>query len=129
MQTWNVRDWRREQLRTTWVTWITQNWQRLAPGVKIEAPHWFGAPVEAGFEPIGIAHPVGQARDWGMSFTDGSRIHIHEFANGRRVVHRDKHDPRRGLGHAVAHLMQETPYGILGIGVATLFLLANASDG
>ena len=129
MGTWDVSEWRVQQLQKIWMAWIHQNWQNLVSGKKIIAPGGFVAPAEAGFEAIGLAHPVGQTRDWGLSMTDGSRIHIHEFANGQRVVHRDKYDPKRGLGSALAHLMQETPYGILACGIGALVLANQASNG
>lgn len=115
-----VQEWRTKQLRNQWVSWINLAWQHLTSGAKVEAPWMLPAPGEAGFELIEIAHPTGQSRDWGMSMADGSRIHIHEFADGRRVVHRDVHDPKRGLGPTLAHLMQETPYGVLAIGLGVL---------
>jgi hypothetical protein len=126
---WHVRDWHREQLQRTWVSWIHQYWQHLASGSKIQAPRWLPAPADAGFTLIEIAHPAGQARDWGLSMADGSRIHVHEYADGRRVVHRDAYDPNRGLGHTLAHLMQETPYGILAVGIGAFLLITSASNG
>jgi hypothetical protein len=128
MGTWNVVEWRKQQLQGIWVAWIQQNWQSLVSGLKINAHYGLAAPPEAGFEAIGFAHPVGQIRDWGLSMTDGSRIHVHEYADGRRVVHRDKHDPKRGLGPALAHLMQETPYGMLALGCGALALITQASN-
>lgn len=37
-----------------------------------------------------VASPEGQVSDWGLSFADGSRIHVHQFADGRYVVDRDR---------------------------------------
>jgi hypothetical protein len=128
MQTWDVRAWQLQQRQGIWMGWINQNWQRLVSGDKINAPIGLAAPEEAGFEMIEVAHPVGQSRDWGLSVSDGSRIHVHEYADGRRVVHRDAHNPKRGLGPMLAHLMQETPYGALAIGAGTLYLLVRAAN-
>jgi hypothetical protein len=44
-----------------------------------------------------------------FSFDDGSRLHVHEHYDGRRVVHRDQYDPSQGLGSLIAHLAFETP--------------------
>src|SRR3982751_2578463 len=93
----------------SWVNWIAMNWPGLIAGSKLVAPAWLGAPADAGFQPIQITLLQGQAKDWGLSMSDGSRIHVHEFADGRRTAHRDKFDPARGVGSMVAHLMQETP--------------------
>jgi hypothetical protein len=132
MQTWNVSAWQVQQVQhqqRIWMTWVNQNWQRFLKGEKIEAPVWLAAPADAGFEVIEIAHPVGQSSDWGLSLSDNSRIHVHEYANGRRVAHRDVHNPKRGLGPMLAHLMQETPYGILALCAGTLYILAQSSNG
>lgn len=129
MVTWDVGAWRMQKLQNDWLSWATVHWPSLVGGAKINAPFWLAAPVDAGFEVIEIAHPVGQVRDWGLALTDGSRIHVHEYADGRRVVHRDVHDPKRGLGPMLAHLMQETPYGILALGITAMVLIAQASNG
>jgi hypothetical protein len=132
MQNWNPSAWQMQQRQHhqgIWMAWITQHWQRFVNGEKIDAPIWFAPPADAGFEVIEIAHPVGQTRDWGLPLSDDSRIHVHEYANGRRVVHRDVHNPKRGLGPMLAHLMQETPYGVLALCVGSLYLLAQTSNG
>lgn len=132
MHPWNVSAWQVQQVQhqqRIWMSWVSQNWQRLLNGEKIPAPAWLAAPGVAGFEVIEIAHPVGQARDWGLSLSDDSRIHVHEYADGRRVVHRDVHNPKRGLGPMLAHLMQETPYGMLALSIGALVLISQASNG
>jgi hypothetical protein len=132
MQTPNVSAWKMQQLQhqqRIWMVWVNQHWQRLVNGEKITAPVWLAMPADAGFEAIEIAHPVGQARDWGLPLSDNSRIHVHEYADGRRVVHRDVHNPKRGLGPMLAHLMQETPYGALALCVGMLYVLSQASNG
>lgn len=129
MVTWDVGAWRTQKLQAAWVAWANVNWTSLVGGLKLGAPVWLAAPAEAGFEIIEIAHPVGQARDWGLSLADGSRLHVHEYADGRRVVHRDVHNPKRGLGPMLAHLMQETPYGVMAaFGIAAVVLITRASN-
>lgn len=132
MQSWGVSAWQVQQSQhhqRIWMGWINQQWQRLLNGEKIDAPAWLAAPADAGFEAIEIAHPVGQSGDWGLPLTDDSRIHVHEFANGRRVVHRDVHNPKRGLGPMLAHVMQETPYGILALCIGAVYVLTQSSNG
>jgi hypothetical protein len=54
-----------------------------------------------------------------VSCSDGSRIHVHEFPDGRLVAHRDRYDPDAGFGHAVAHLLTETFVGpLVAVGIA-----------
>lgn len=125
--TWQA--WLLEQSHKRWVNWISDNWTTLSAGVKIEVPSWLGAPHQAGLHLIPMAHPVGQLRNWGLGMSDGSRIHIHEFADGRCVAHRDKHDPGRGFESSVAHLMQETPYPAWFALTGLVFLIAKASSG
>lgn len=123
------QEWLIQQSHKRWVNWITQTWAPLSAGEKVEVPFWLGAPNQAGFRFIPLAHPVGQVRNWVLSMSDGSRIHVHEFADGRYVAHRDKHDPDRGLESSVAHLMQETPYPAWFAFAGILFLVAKASNG
>lgn len=126
MYTWSVSLWHQQRCRDQWVAWINQWWGHLSAGQKIVASPHLPAVAESGFEEIQIAHPVGQLRDWGFSMPDGSRVHVHEYADGRRVVHRDQHDPKRSLGAALAHLFQETPYGIaIGVGLVLLAISRN----
>ncbi len=58
---------------------------------------------------------------------DGSRVHVHEFPDGRRFVHRDRHDPDQGFGHMLAHLFTETWVGPAAV-VAGLLLLGGSSS-
>lgn len=106
----------------TWLEWIRSNWLLFLAGQKIEAPWWLGSPLQAGFQRISLAHPSGQESDWGLSISDGSRIHVHSYATGRNVVHRDKHDPAQGLDRAIAHIVEETPYGKLALAVGAAYL-------
>lgn len=109
----------------TWNAWINSNWEQLKKGAKIDAPRLLGPPSAGGFRPQAFASPEGQVSDWTMSLTDRSRIHIHEFADGRRRVHRDEHDPDQGFLDMFAHLFKETPWGVVGLGVAAIVVLAS----
>lgn len=125
----SLQEWVFQQSHKRWVNWITEKWSALSAGEKIEAPSWLGAPHQAGFHLIPMAHPVGQVRNWGLAMSDGSRIHIHEFGDGRYVAHRDKHDPSRGFESSVAHLMQETPYPAWFALTGLVCLIVRASNG
>lgn len=109
----------------TWKAWIDANWQQLKRGEKIDAPRWLGPPSAGGFRPQAFASPEGQTADWTLSLTDRSRIHIHEFADGRRRVHRDVHDPDQGFLDMIAHLFKETPWGLVGLGIGLAVLASN----
>jgi hypothetical protein len=109
------------QLNNQWLSWIRQNWPGLEAGERIEAPRAFVPPSQCGFVAQPFASPEGQTADWTLSIGDQSRVHIHEFADGRRVVHRDKHDPDQGILSMLAHLTFETPYVAAG-GLALLLV-------
>lgn len=112
--------------RMNWLPWFHTQWSALTAGRKIIAPEWLPDPRIAGFKPIALATPEGQCADWGLSLTDGSRIHVHEFPNGRRVAHRDRYDPDQGFLRALAHVFMETWVGPAAI-AAGLVLLATSS--
>ena len=82
----------------------------------------------SGFEVPPIAEPVGQSANWVLSLTDGSRLHVHEYANGVLVAHRDETDPKRGPLHAAWHWATESKSGKLVVGgtiaVAVVYALA-----
>lgn len=101
----------------TWTEWISGQWPVLASGQKIVAPLWLSHPSAAGFRPIGVATPSGQCADWGLPYPDGSRVHVHEFVDGRIVVHRDRFDPDAGPLSLLAHLLGETFVGPVLVGV------------
>lgn len=128
MRNFSMGAWQRDRNQGIWVDWIRQQWPQLATSAKITAPLWLPSAAASGFDLLQIAHPAGQFRDWALSLSDGSRIHVHEYLDGARVVHRDVHDPKRGLGPMLAHLMQETPYGLLA-GVAVFLLIAKTASG
>lgn len=93
----------------SWVGWLHANRAQVAAGAKLQAPAHLPHPRYAGFESEALATPEGQIADWVVPVADGSRIHVHECADGRLVVHRDQYDPNRSAGHLVAHLLFETP--------------------
>lgn len=108
--------------------WITSNWPALVRGDKIEVPPWLPRPPESGFREVEIAMPAGQVRDWAVRVSDGSRVHVHEYPDGRLVAHRDRYDPDRGLGSTISHLWSETPWGAVAI-LALLVGYANRASG
>lgn len=113
----------------TWIGWIASVWPRLKARAKVEAPACLPHPEDGGFSPESIATPEGQCCDWVLSYDDGSRIHIHEFCDGRRVVHRDQYDPNQGLGNLIAHLALETPLVpalLIGVGLVAVVQSARA---
>lgn len=113
----------------TWTVWIASVWSRLKAGTKLEAPAHLPHPEDEGFSPESIATPEGQCADWVLSYDDGSRIHIHELCDGRRVVHRDQYDPNQGLGNLIAHLAFETPLVpavLIGVGLVAVVKSARA---
>jgi hypothetical protein len=98
-------------MEMTWLSWVHQHWPTLCAGGRLEAPPWLRHPSGAGFEPTSLAERVGQVRDWVRSFSDGSRIHIHELGDGRIIVHRDATDPSRGPLEAAWHWVSESRSG------------------
>lgn len=109
-----------------WLDWIALNWLALQQGRKLPAPAWLPHPATAGFQPISIATPEGQCADWRRSYTDGSRVHVHEFSDGSRIVHRDLYDPDAGFGHMILHLLTETAVGPVLAGVLILVVVSRS---
>lgn len=105
-----------------WGGWITSCWNELARGSKLQVPGHLPHPRWVGFHAIDVATPEGQCSDWGLSLTDGSRIHVHEYSDGRLVAHRDRFDPAAGFLNAVKHLLTETFVGpaLLAVGVVVV---------
>lgn len=90
--------------------WLTPDWDRLRAGEKIE----FTFPVHPqafGFSRITLAEQVGQAEDWALSMSDGSRLHLWLMPAGRWIMHRDAVDPARGPIQAVVHAVTESNAG------------------
>jgi len=90
-----------------WQDWISFNWRPLAGGARLEAPRWLPHPSTEGMRRIELAAPSGQVADWVLPYNDHSRIHVHELADGRLMVHRDQYDPDVSPAHALAHLIAE----------------------
>jgi hypothetical protein len=109
-----------------WLAWVRHQWPKLEAGVRITAPDWLPTPNAAGFRPLALATPEGQCADWGLSMNDGSRVHVHQFPDGRRQVHRDQYDPDQGFGRMLAHLCLETWVGPAAA-VCGLLMLASSS--
>jgi hypothetical protein len=107
-----------------WNDWIHSNWEALARGAKLEAPPWLGPPAEAGFRLTIAAAYEGQTADWALGMIDRSRIHVHEYGDGRRIVHRDAHDPDRGLAGMVAHLAFDTPFVVAALAVGAVWWMS-----
>lgn len=107
-----------------WNDWIHSNWNALAGGGKVEAPPWLGPPSEAGFRLTSSAAYEGQTADWALGMSDRSRIHVHEYADGRRIVHRDVHDPDRGLADMAAHLALDTPFVAAALAVGAVWWMS-----
>lgn len=91
--------------------WLRQNWVVLVSGREVEWPLGLPHPVGAGFRPIEFAIPNGQCANWVHALSDGSRVHVHEYADGRLIAHRDRFDPDRDVGALVAHMLGETFVG------------------
>jgi hypothetical protein len=95
-----------------WNTWIMDNWQLLLKRKHLPVPTWLPHRALSGFKAFTMSTPAGQCRDWSIPPPDGSRIHVHEFPDGRLVAHRDRFDPDRGIVHAAAHFFSETEVGL-----------------
>lgn len=95
----------------SWAAWYRQNQQLLCDGVNLAVPATLPRPSQAGFAFTSLAENVGQVRDWAAPISDGSRLHVHEFADGSLRVHRDATDPSRGLTSAVWHWATESTSG------------------
>lgn len=94
-----------------WLMWIGEHWDELEARKKLTAPSWLPHPGKAGFKQESVATPAGQCRDWVLSLPDQSRVHVHEFRDGRLVAHRDKYDPNSSPMNAIAHFFGETEIG------------------
>lgn len=93
-----------------WQAWALDHWQALVDGVHVDvAAGELSPPSSAGFERLAWAEPLGQDEDWGLSLSDGSRLHVHRWTDGSMRVHRDRIDPARGVVPALRHFVAEAP--------------------
>ena len=83
----------------------------LARGAWLSLPTHAPHPSACAFEPIAIAEDHGQVADWGTPTAGGSRLHVHEHADGTLVAHEDRFDPSRDPVSAIAHVLFETRVG------------------
>lgn len=113
----------------SWRSWIEHNWQRLVQKEHLPVSPPLPHPRWSGFRQEHLSTPAGQCRDWVHGLPDGSRIHVHEFAGGRLVTHRDRFDPNQGFFNLLAHIFSETEVGqvalVLGVSVALVAALEN----
>lgn len=92
-----------------WQAWLP--WSELRAGEHVPVPAELPHPSCAGFDFTRLAARCGQACDWVASLPDGSRLHVHEYPDGRQEVHRDMLDPRQGPATAVIHYLSEAREG------------------
>jgi hypothetical protein len=98
-------------MNAQWLQWIQANYPQLKDGKFLQTPWWLSHPSISGFARTDLAENVGQKADWVVSVNDGSRIHLHEYQDGRIVIHRDATDPSRGPMHALWHWLTEAQLG------------------
>src|SRR5688572_27831717 len=110
---------------TLWKDWFAEHLPILRQGESVSMPDWSPHPLLLGFERESIAEPVGQIEDWVRSFGD-ARLHIHVFADGRRAIHRDRWNWRKGPTHAALHFFLETMSGTVLLATLALALSATA---
>src|SRR5262245_41051360 len=105
-------------------SWLRTAWRPLQRGQRLGWPAWLERPRDLGFHAPTAALQVGQVRDWVLPVDDGSRLHIHEYSDGRLIVHRDQYDPEKSLGSRLLHILTETPVGPL----VALWVIATLVD-
>ncbi|MCA9559848.1 MAG: hypothetical protein KC583_14970 [Myxococcales bacterium] len=113
-------------MQSSYLNWITQVWTDLVRRKQVRVPAHLGHPRHAGFNRPPLAEPVGQIDDWVLPLRGGSRVHIHEFANGRLIAHLDRIDPERGPVQALAHWLTETRSGAVAITGVLVYLAVRA---
>lgn len=101
----------------------TLDWNSLREGKHLVLPKNFPSPQLLGFEAPPMALAVGQIRDWVLSLSDGSRLHIHEFPNAERKIHLDRYDPKRGVVQGITHFLIETWPGNLLLCAGLFYLI------
>ena len=102
--------------------WILKNWETLQKGKEIVVPSELVHHLqEAGFRETLLAEPHEQIRDWSIKLTDESRIHVHEFPDGKFIAHRDSTDPDLSVLHALWHWFTESTSGKIALSVLIAF--------
>ena len=110
-------------LSPAWSTFLHHALPALRQGKSVDVstlPH----PRAEGWLVPKTAMRVGQLHDWVQALPDGSRLHVHEFSSGRRLVHRDRWNPARSPVHALVHVATETAVGRTATGLAALGTIA-----
>lgn len=102
---------RGNEARGAWEGWIGEVWPSLVSGASVHVPAHLSSPGDAGFTRPTMAEDAGQAEDWTLPRADGSRVHVHVYASGRRIVHLDAIDPGRGALAAAGHWLTESRSG------------------
>ena len=108
-----------------WNTMIRPRWSELAAGKKFDllVADIYHPKNDPRFRK-NTGWPVGQACDFTLSMTDGSRVHVQCFGTEggmhRLRVHRDRWDPDSGLMHFILHAAFETPVGLMVAGAVLL---------
>jgi hypothetical protein len=90
----------------TWGEYLRRAWPLFLKGQRVNVPQELRSTVRTLRVPR-VAKNVGQSGNYVLPCTDGSRIHVHEYADGRLVAHRDRTDPGRSPLHAVWHLLTD----------------------
>jgi hypothetical protein len=106
---------------SAWCGWLASAWPRLASGEHVSVPPVLPHPSVMGFEHPPMAEPAGQVTDWVLSLSDGSRLHVHEYAGNKLIAHRDRVDPKRGPLHAAWHWATESTSGRVVLGAMTVY--------
>jgi hypothetical protein len=96
-----------------WQSFAAASWPSLQAGGRVCAPASLPSPAISGFRRPWLTEDHGQAVDWTAPLDDGSRIHVHEYRDGSRIVHRDEVDPSQGPVAALVHCCRETHLGRL----------------
>lgn len=111
-------------MSANYLAWLNRNYTSLWNGARLRVPSHLGHPKWSGFSFTAFAEPAGQVADWVASLRNGSRVHIHEFANGALVAHVDRIDPQRGPLEALAHWVTESWSGRLAVAGVVAVLAA-----
>lgn len=106
---------------------LSINYSKLQAGEHIALPLWVNNLTQLGFKEVFISQPAGQIKDYVLSLKNGSRLHVHEFQDGSRKVHLDKHDPDKNAESLWKHLLEETWIAPALLAVFGLIILSKLS--